>query len=622
MGRHRLLLVLVVAIALLTGCSGSITNAKEAPRATKGAMDAAQAEAASSKPIELNGEWSFYWNQLLEPEDLQVGAGQLTGYLDMPNNWNQFKRGADNLPRTGYATFVLRLNISDPEQVKGLALPVMYSNYKIWIDNQLISTSGQVGTDQASSIPQKRTNVVYFSPRSEQVQIVMQISNFHNYEGGMWEPIGYGSAEAIQSEHNWKLAEQCILLGIILLSGIYHIGLGMFYRKDASLLLFGLFCLTAAFRNTLTGEVLLTRAIPNFPWEIQMKLEYITLYVMVPLMALFIRKLFLEESSRRVTLLTVAMAAAYTLVTLIANAEIYYRLLVYYQLFVAMTLVYALFVFIWASLRKKEGAVYALVGFSFFTLTAAVDLFAFIFSSTGQVIYSVGVATFIACFAFVLSKKLASSFKMAQQLAIELAELNEGLDRKVRERTAAIAASNAKLEELNRQLQEWSMVDGLTGVSNRRHFDEYLSSQLVLSAEEGTPFTLLMIDIDFFKRYNDHYGHIQGDSILQIVVNAIQACLDPDSGGLVARYGGEEFAVILPRCGKERAKRIADEMCDSVRQLRIPHTGSEAAPFLTISIGAATAALEAEKGVKQMVQLADEHLYRAKSRGRNQVSID
>ncbi|WP_160397851.1 sensor domain-containing diguanylate cyclase [Paenibacillus sp. MMS18-CY102] len=594
----------------------------EVPRAVQGMMDVTEYEAAAKGRIDLSGEWAFYWSQLLEPTDIQSGTGRLTGYIDMPSNWDQYKRGADNLPRTGFATFVLELKLVDPKQAKALTLPVMYSNYKIWVDNQLVGTSGQVGTDEESSIPQKKTNVVYFSPQSEQVQIVMQISNFDNYAGGMWEPIGYGSAAAIQNSHNWKLAEQYIVLGMILLSGIYHIGLGMFYRKDASLLLFGLFCLTAAFRNTLTGDVLLTKLVPDFPWEIEMKLEYITLYVMVPLMALFIQKLFPEESSRKVTLLTIGMATAYTGITLAVNVDTYYRILVYYQLFVVFTLAYALFVFVWATLRKKEGAKYALAGFSFFTLTAAIDLFAFIFSSTGQVIYSVGVATFIICFSFVLSKKLAISFKMAQQLAIELAELNEGLDRKVRERTSAIEASHAKLEELNRQLREWSMVDGLTGASNRRHFDEYLNSELALSIEEQTPFTLLMIDIDCFKRYNDHYGHIQGDSILQIVVNAIQTCLNAERGDLIARYGGEEFAVILPQRGKVEAGRIAHEMCDSIRQLRIPHAGSEVAPFITISIGAATAVLDGDKEEKGIVQLADKHLYQAKSRGRNQVYTD
>ncbi|MFC5702583.1 diguanylate cyclase domain-containing protein [Cohnella faecalis] len=619
MRRHLFLMITLVIV--LAGCAKPPSDTDEKPKSFSGRMDLTDSKMKADELVDLNGEWAFYWRQLLEPKDLSSGTEQRTGYIDMPSNWYKHTMDGDKLPRNGFATFALQLRVSDPDQVKGLILPVMYSNYKLWVDDRLVAVSGQVGTDRKSSIPQKSTRVVYFHPQSEQVQLLLQISNYHNYAGGMWEPIVYGSASVIQNKHDWTSAEQYLLLGIIFLSGIYHIGLGSFHKKDSSLFLFGVFCLVAAIRNTTTGVVPLTKLLPNFPWEIGMKLEYITLYLMVLLLALFIQRLFPEESLRRFTRLTFVTVIIYSVLTMALNADQYYRILIYFQLFMAAALLYAMTVFVRATLRQREGAFYAMIGFSVFMLTAAFDLFRFLFTTTAQIVYSLGVVTFIVCFSFVLSKKLAVSFKMTQQLADKLVELNEGLDKKVRERTFVIEESNKKLEKLNRQLREWSMVDGLTGVSNRRHFDDFLSSGLAISREEETPLTLLLLDIDNFKRYNDQYGHIQGDFILQEVAQAVKSCLVPEDGGLAARYGGEEFAVVLPRCGKDGAERTANNICEAVRQLQIPHVQSEAG-IVTVSIGAATVDSDADKDYKKLIELADRNLYKAKSRGKNRVCFD
>jgi diguanylate cyclase (GGDEF)-like protein len=617
MKRHLWVLFILV---MLTGCNMLTTYPEEGPVSVSGEIDLTESEMLDDPLVQLKGDWLLYWNQLLQPKDIESGAGKLTGYIDMPSNWYKHTVNGEYLPRTGYATFALDLKISDYNEVKGLIIPVMYSNYKLWIDDQLVAMSGEVGMDRLNSVPQKLTKVVYFQARSEQVRMLLQISNYHNYAGGMVEPIVYGTAIAVQNEHDGNAIVQYILLGMILLSGIYHICLSLFRKKDSSVLLFGLFCLMIAIRNTMTGDVVLTQVFPNFPWAIAMKIEYISLYLMLPLLALFIRKLFPEDSSERITKLCVAIAIIYILVTLVLNGDVYYRFLLIFQIYMVIALIYALSTLIRATLRKKIGAVFALVGFSIVTLTATFDIFSFVFKYSGQSVNPLGVAAFIVCFSFVLSKKQSVSFKMTEQLARELTELNEDLDKKVYERTLDMEESQKKLEELNIQLQEWSMVDGLTGVSNRRHFDDYLSSQLILSTQDDTPLTLLMIDLDNFKLYNDNYGHIQGDFCLQEVVQAIKLSLSLQEG-LVARYGGEEFAVVLPNCSKEDSIIIAQKLCAVVQQLQIPHTMSEVADVVTISIGATTMSSEADKKYKKLIHSADQNLYKAKREGKNQVYV-
>ncbi|MNN04924.1 Phytochrome-like protein cph2 [compost metagenome] len=136
--------------------------------------------------------------------------------------------------------------------------------------------------------------------------------------------------------------------------------------------------------------------------------------------------------------------------------------------------------------------------------------------------------------------------------------------------------------------------------------------------EDNSPISLLLIDIDYFKRYNDFYGHIQGDRCLQAVVNAIKTSFPP-TDGLVARYGGEEFAVVLPGYDADQAKDIAERTCDLVKQLRIAHENSKVSDIVTVSIGVATVYLKEDKEYTKLIKLADNQLYKAKSLGRNQV---
>lgn len=617
--RTYLSLSLLLILSILAGCSVASNELDTELKAASGMLDAEKIQLETNELISLNGEWSFYWNQLLEPADIQRGAGERTGYIDMPSNWNTYKLDGENLPRTGYATFVLDMRVPKPEQAKGILVPTMYSNYKLWVNNELLSVSGQVGTDTEQSVPHKSTDVIYFSAPDRHVRLVLQISNYDNYAGGMVEPLLYGSAPAVLKNHDRNIAVQFILFGILLLAGIYHIGLSFFRNKDTSMLCFGLFCSIVSLRNTMVGEVFFTKLFSDFPWDIAMKIEYICLYAMVPLFALFLQRLFPEEASALFTKISICIAGGYALLTLMVRADIYYLFLLYYQIFIVISFVYAVPLLIRATYRKRDGAVFALVGFSAFVLTSLFDLSGFILQRySWQSFHSLGVATFIVCFSLLLSKRLSTSFNMAEQLALQLTELNESLDKKVHERTLVIEESNKKLEELNRQLQELSLMDGLTNVSNRRHFDDFLNSQLVQCAKKKAPLTLLLIDIDYFKLFNDANGHIQGDHCLQEVARAIKACLSSHQG-LAARYGGEEFAVVLPGCNRENAQAMAQILCTAVRSLQIPHTASPASGHVTVSIGVATIRPEPNTEHHVIIDLADQNLYKAKSMGRNRV---
>jgi len=192
------------------------------------------------------------------------------------------------------------------------------------------------------------------------------------------------------------------------------------------------------------------------------------------------------------------------------------------------------------------------------------------------------------------------------------------LEDEVRDRTSALEAANDSLRELNEQLQELSLKDELTGIANRRLFDASLDEEWRRGARNGTPVSVILGDVDHFKRYNDWYGHQKGDVCLRSVAKTL-TLESRRAGELVARYGGEEFGVILPGVDAVDAIRRADEMRQRVEAARIRHAASPSGSVVTISFGVASAVPTMDGNASELLAEADRALYRAKANGRNRV---
>ncbi len=175
------------------------------------------------------------------------------------------------------------------------------------------------------------------------------------------------------------------------------------------------------------------------------------------------------------------------------------------------------------------------------------------------------------------------------------------------------------LERSNAQLERLSATDGLTGLANRRLFDQQLHQEWQRSMRTQLPLSLLLVDIDHFKRYNDHYGHVTGDACLRQVAVILSDCAQR-AGELVARYGGEEFAVLLPGTDREAAMAVAQRCMDELAKARIEHANSTVSSHLTWSIGVATVLASPDLLPESLVRCADEALYRVKGSGRAQYS--
>lgn len=196
----------------------------------------------------------------------------------------------------------------------------------------------------------------------------------------------------------------------------------------------------------------------------------------------------------------------------------------------------------------------------------------------------------------------------------------ENLESQVIERTAKLQQSETSLKQANLELEKLVNIDGLTQIANRRCFDDRLRIEWQRLSREGQPISLLLLDIDYFKLYNDCYGHQVGDDCLQEIAQALEKALYRPAD-LVARYGGEEFAAILPNTEINGAIIVAEEIRSAIANLDIPHQNSDISDIVTVSVGVTSLLPCPQQKPSTLIQQADIALYSAKQQGRNRAIV-
>jgi len=201
-------------------------------------------------------------------------------------------------------------------------------------------------------------------------------------------------------------------------------------------------------------------------------------------------------------------------------------------------------------------------------------------------------------------------------IAIRNAQKSEALKNEIQKREVF----QQELKKLNKELSDLSEIDGLTGIANRRHFDEFFEHEFRHSIRYKTPISLMMLDIDFFKEYNDHYGHLNGDKIIIKIAEIIKKHAKR-SNDLAVRFGGDEYIVLLSDATEEFCNNIAFNIQEELKQLNLEHDFSSIAPRITLSIGIASLIPNRDSQPTTLLEYADNALYQSKENGRNRISI-
>lgn len=588
----------IIPILLLSALAGLARTAfaVTALRAVEGVLDLRNRILSHEGPVEIRGDWEFYWEKFVPPESFARGAGpECDGYLRVRESWNGHIVRQKPLPGFGYATYRIKLLLNHDEKPE-LALMVYAQEtaYKIYANGELIASAGVPGKNAAESRPEWKSLITEFQSKNKTLDLIIHVSNFHHAKGGLGERVIIGTGRDIWKIHENAVALKMFIFGGLLMIALYHLVVFLLRRKEKSALYFSVFCLCMSMRTLFIEEHYFQALFPSVPWAIIVRLTYLSFSLALPAFAFFLLSLFPKEMKKSIIWSFSGLALIYTLLIILAPPVIFTGLVFPYQILIIAGCIYGLSALFVAAIRRRDDALLFLAAFLFYFLCILNDTLHHQGIIHTAYIVPLGFLAFVFLQSVVLSRRYSKAFTRIRELFQE----------------------KTKLEGETLTFQTLSYIDSLTGLSNRRRMDEYLRQEWLRSRRNGSALSMIMLDIDFFKQYNDRYGHPSGDEVLKAVATALEKSARRPAD-FIARYGGEEFVVLLPDTDLDGAHALAEIIRKRIMELTIPHEDSSIAEVLTVSLGCASMVPAYDTAPAELLKNADAMLYLAKNMGRN-----
>ena len=565
-------------------------------KAEKGVLDLSAWDFNTSPFSFLNGEWDFFPSITeLDPEKLPE---EKKVSITVPSFWSSPLIPSED----AFQTVAYRLKVFLPAGIERIVLKTenIVPNYTLWINGEKVAGAGIVSLERKASRP---GNSIYFDrvkDSSESLNLVVFISNYHNISGGLNKGMKIGCFDKFFPYFIKEVILQAIALGAICVMGIYTF-MTFFMKpekKDSLFLALISFCVLIFMG--LKNEMLLLRFLPFLEGEVRSKLVFLVLVNIGGLLFFYSGIGDRNPIIPRVKKWILGYMIGGSLFVLFVPMHIHSLFALPMQLICVATLIAA--PGIWWYFRDKGHRRFESVSIGFTVLASFFIVLCFLNENMVFPIQSISQDFMIFLIGFLLLR--AKEFtKYAGQ-------------------AEALADSHQELSRINRELTVISRVDSLTSVENRRSFDHYLESLFQSEKRSGKNIGLIMIDIDYFKNYNDYYGHQEGDRCLKKVAQVLKESLHRQED-FIARYGGEEFAVVLTDLDEQGAFRVAENLRQAVSRIMIPHNASPCSSYVTISLGFSVLGASREGAdAALLLSQADRALYKAKNTGRNQVIQD
>ncbi len=486
--RHKLYIIalpLITAYLIFFSACLNDSARRIPPQAVNGVLDLSDWDLKEDGPVDLIGEYEFYWMQHLMPEDFsKTNPSEKTEFIKVPGYWNGYKLGGKELPGHGYVTY--RLNVVLNKQKEPLALrTVEIANaHTIYVNGQKVGFLGQAGKNRETTVPRQYPQIVDFAHETNNMEIIIQVSNFHHRRGGVWEVIQLGIEKDLRKAREKRLSFDLLLIGSILLMALYHLGLFIVRKKDLSPLYFGIFCFLMALRSLSTGGRYLMLAFPDLSWELMIKFEYLSFYLCVPAFAMFMRSIFQKFSERFLRLLEM-LAIAFSAIVIFTPARFFSHTLNLYEIITLITVIYGLYV-IFVSLNQKriEASVF-LLGFAILCLTIINDMLHVENIIQTGFFAQFGFFFFMLSQSFLLSYRFSTALTTVETQQIELRDTLESLKAEIIDRVQAeeaLSESEEKYRTILHSIEEGVYEVDLAG--NLTFFNDSLRRHLKYSKEE------------------------------------------------------------------------------------------------------------------------------------------
>ncbi len=495
------------------------------PVAQGGLLDLTQTDFAND-PIHLDGEWDYYWNQLLPPENFTANLPSADGMFPVPTSWSNLSMNGQRLSTDGYVTMHLRVLVPPNIKTFGLFVPSFNTAYRVWVNGQEVATSGLVSTDPAIAQPAGFGRVGRFTTDSDTLDIVVQASSFEGVPGGPIGRFALGPLEVVEARDNRQIATDLFVVGACAILGLVYFVLFLLRRKETAFLWFGLFCLIIALRATLVGREVIHLLWPSLGWELSLKLIFIGGPLSAVAFASFATALYPQQSWPRVILPAWGVALLACLGIIISPpSALFSPVGLLFNGVVVAAILYSAVVVIRAVRHHRPGAILLLLSTVPLGLAIAIEALG---SARLIPIYSLasfGVLGTIVAQTFTLLRNFTLAFAGVEALSERLDRTNKAYYRFVpRELLRLMGKDDIVAVELGDQAQRtmtilFTDIRGFTSLSEK------------LSPEENFTFINLLLS-RLSPIIREHHGFIDkylGDGIMALFPNraddAVQAAI-------------------------------------------------------------------------------------------------
>lgn len=565
----------IILIILLVGVYPAFSemNICESVNAVKGTLNLNSYNFERNGSLNIQGQWAIYMNKLLNPE--QVELQKANQYLNIPSKLTNQLNGKN----TGYMTMHLKIFLPK-EIVYGIRLESTLSASKIWVNGILQARVGRVGKSYKEEKSIYLPSYLYFTAPNGVADIVIQTSNYRIIYPVL-KSMKLGLKDKIMNMFITSASIDLIIVGGLFIIELIFLCFYSKFKDNKSFLYFSILCLFTQLRCLFLNERIVEHIFPNMPFELLSKTAAITYYLYIPVYVLFLRELF-PDLPKKILKAALYFSIVFTIICTITNNTFYDRLAFLGEAGLLIILPSLLIFLIKKVKCKEENSLISLTAFIVLILASLNDMLVSNGMIFGRYGFQVGMFIFAFLETYIIISKYSNEIINIEKLKIE-----------------------------KQIIYEKSIKDDLTGLYKRNYIDKILDRVMGVYIEKGEIFSVIMFDIDYFKKINDKYGHLIGDDVLVVVSNIIKKSIsNTDYAG---RYGGEEFIIVMPNTGEQAAKEIAEKI-----RINIYDYIWENGMKVTISGGIYENKVSMNS---ECIKNADNLLYEAKGNGRNRIVV-
>lgn len=520
--------------------------------------------------VSLAGTWEYYPNKLWS--ELNHSGNHEKAYVNIPHEWDS-SENYNGYPY-GYATYITVIHGLNPDKYYGMLIKDESLSYNLYVNNKLVVSAGKVAQTKADYVPELRTKWgVFHADQKGDALIVMEIANFDYYRGGFWVKPILGEFEAIRRIATVATNLEMMLYVSMLIMGLFLFALSAKMKNEKTALLMGLFSILVAFRILLTGYRIINAILPNVPWLLINRLEYILGYALLPIGGYIIDSLQYAKPHKLVYRSYHAMLILAIFLPLFTSNHMYAAAMDGYKYLVIVYGIYFLYLLICGIHDKKSGAIPITIGYVTLIAGALAELF------IGNMPTVIGFSAFV----------LMGIFTTFQVVMF------------------------SSIKRHNEHLESSINIDQLTSVYNRLYLEK-LMAESSLEKYHNHDWHVLFIDIDEFKNINDTYGHQAGDEALKHIAAILKQAIRFTDKAI--RYGGDEFVLLLAIEKAKDAEHIKQQIH---RALAEPICYGGHTISLGVSIGSTIYEIDQEL-LSVAIMRSDEHMYANKHAYRNHQS--